>query len=100
MANLPAPRVVALGATGRLDAQRASRCGEPGRAVGGVTDDSLQHCWQNVKNTTKPEEWSGWASRGSPEQKGIRGAPSVSRNKNGTLEVFTMWNGPGLAHIW
>ena len=56
---------------------------------------TLWHIWQTAPNGT----WSNWASLGRPTT-GSLSAPSVRKNKDGRLEVFTIGSDGELWHIW
>jgi len=56
---------------------------------------ALWHIWQVAPNGT----WSNWASLGTPTTGGLSG-PSVRKNDDGRLEVFTIASDGALWHIW
>ncbi len=56
---------------------------------------ALWHIWQVEPNGT----WSNWASLGTPTTGDLSG-PSVRKNDDGRLEVFTIGSDGALWHIW
>jgi|SRR5512135_529906 hypothetical protein len=44
--------------------------------------------------------WNGWTSFGKPSQVGFTTAPTVTRNKDGRLEVLITGGDGNLWHLW
>jgi len=60
------------------------------------SDNALWHKWQSVAGGT----WGGWYSLGKPSSANAFFTPSVSKNDDGRLEVFTVGTDGALWQLW
>jgi hypothetical protein len=60
------------------------------------SDGTLWHIWQNISD----KSWHSWDPLNKPPNTKLLTMPSVGKNADGRLEVFTLGSDGALWHIW